>query len=594
LPASADAPEKITGDIGRNIRKSAQRLIDAIFELEKPVIAAVNGTAAGLGFHLAIACDLVVAAEDARFIEVFVRRGLVPDAGGAYLLPRLVGLQRAKELMFLGDDLSATQAHEMGLVNRVVPREDVIREAGALAARLANGPTRALALTKWLANRSLDSDRQTMFENEAYAQDLNMTTEDGNEGVRAFVERRPSLPRLVRAWISPSPELETFRAEVRSLPGPAPRRWTDGVRPTATPRSRSPTPGTRLHETGWATPTWPERYGGQGLDVLHAAVYAEIRASMADPTPAGGEILVGPTILHLGPTQRRRFLPPIARARGGAGLNPGRPDLASLQTTGRIEGDELVIDGHKIWTSQAPDADLMFLLVRTDPTAPAHRGISYVLLDMDQRGVEVRAIAQPDGTAGFAEVLLTGARCPLGNVVGELHGGWRVAMSTLGFERGTSATSSWYRYDRDLREIAAVAKRRGIDADPVVRQRIARAWSRIQIMRFQGFQVLTSAVHPGTAPATRAIEAVTKLAWTEFHRELTELAIDVAGPAAMVLQGDGRPAPGVGLGHRPAMHPYPVDAVQSAFLFARAGTIYGGTSEVQRNIVAERTLGLPR
>jgi alkylation response protein AidB-like acyl-CoA dehydrogenase len=206
----------------------------------------------------------------------------------------------------------------------------------------------------------------------------------------------------------------------------------------------------------------------------------------------------------------------------------------------------------------------------------------------------VRSIAQPDGTAGFAEVLLDGARCPLANVVGELHGGWRVAMSTLGFERGTSATSSWSRYHRDLQQIVAVARARGLLQDPVVRQRIARAWSRIQIMRMQGLQVLTSAVHPRTEHATRAIEAVTKVMWTEFHQELSELALDVRGIEATVLAGDGRPAAGVGLGHREPLFPYPVDEMQSAFLFSRAGTIFGGTSEVQRNIIGERVLGLPR
>jgi alkylation response protein AidB-like acyl-CoA dehydrogenase len=399
------------------------------------------------------------------------------------------------------------------------------------------------------------------------------------------------------------PAIEQYRAEVRAmLEADLPAGWAEGVRPAGDEATAfAETWNAQLHATGWATPTWPTRYGGRGLDVLHAAVYAEESARLDVPfqPPAGGEILVGPTILHLGTeAQRMRFLPPIARGEEvwcqGFSEPDAGSDLASLRTTGRVEGDELVIDGHKIWTSQAPDADLMFLLVRTDPDAPAHRGISYVLLEMDQPGVEVRAIAQPDGTAGFAEVLLTGARCPLSNVVGELHGGWRVAMSTLGFERGTSATSSWYRYDRDLRDIVTVARQRDILTDPVVRQRIAAAWSRIQIMRFQGFQVLTAAVNPRAAGATRGIEAVTKLAWTEFHRELTELAIDVAGPAATLLRGDGRPAAGVGLGHRPPLHPYPVDTVQSAFLFARAGTIYGGTSEVQRNIVGERVLGLPR
>lgn len=189
-PRPDGVPDKIAGDVARNMRKNAQRLITTILDLEKPVIASVNGTAAGMGFHLAIACDLVVASSTARFIEVFVRRALVPDTGGAYLLPRLVGLQRAKELMFLGDDVSAEQAHAMGLVNRVVAPESLRAETEALAERLAAAPTRALALTKWLANRSFESDRQALFDAESYAQDINMTTEDGNEGVRSFVERR--------------------------------------------------------------------------------------------------------------------------------------------------------------------------------------------------------------------------------------------------------------------------------------------------------------------------------------------------------------------------------------------------------------------
>jgi 2-(1,2-epoxy-1,2-dihydrophenyl)acetyl-CoA isomerase len=189
-PRPPDAPEQVAGDIARNIRKHAQPLIETILELERPVIAAVNGTAAGLGMHLALACDLVVASRTARFIEVFVRRGLVADAGGAYLLPRLVGVQRAKELMFLGDDVDAARAFDLGLVNRVVEPHELDREVGALAARLAAGPTRAIALMKWLANRSLDTDRQTAFENESYAQEINMTTADGQEGVLSFLERR--------------------------------------------------------------------------------------------------------------------------------------------------------------------------------------------------------------------------------------------------------------------------------------------------------------------------------------------------------------------------------------------------------------------
>ncbi|MFJ9892650.1 enoyl-CoA hydratase/isomerase family protein [Streptomyces sp. NPDC091280] len=190
LRGGAAGGERVAGDVARTIRLGAQRLIAAVLDCEKPVIAAVNGTAAGLGAQLALACDLVLAAESARFIEVFVRRGLVPDGGGAYLLPRLIGPQRAKELMFFGDALSAADAERLGLVNRVVPDGDLAKTADAWAQRLATGPTRALALTKQLVNASLDSDRSTAFAAEATAQEINMTTSDAQEGVASFVERR--------------------------------------------------------------------------------------------------------------------------------------------------------------------------------------------------------------------------------------------------------------------------------------------------------------------------------------------------------------------------------------------------------------------
>lgn len=195
LRGSSTTGDRVAGDVARTIRLGAQRLIAAVLDCEKPVIAAVNGTAAGIGAHLAFACDLVLAAESARFIEVFVRRGLVPDGGGAYLLPRLIGPQRAKELMFFGDALTAPDAERLGLVNRVVPDEELAKTAAEWAARLATGPTRTLALTKQLVNTSLDTDRTTAFAAEAAAQEINMTTTDAQEGVASFVERRSAVFR---------------------------------------------------------------------------------------------------------------------------------------------------------------------------------------------------------------------------------------------------------------------------------------------------------------------------------------------------------------------------------------------------------------
>jgi 2-(1,2-epoxy-1,2-dihydrophenyl)acetyl-CoA isomerase len=189
------APERSPGDVARLLRDGGQRLVAAVLDCEKPVIAAVNGTAAGIGAHLAFACDLVLAAASARFVEVFVRRGLVPDGGGAYLLPRLIGVQKTKELLFFGDGLSADDAYAIGLVNRVVDDDELEATAAAWAGRLATAPTRSLALTKWLVNRSLESDRATAFAEEAMAQDLNMSTQDAQEGVAAFVERREPIYR---------------------------------------------------------------------------------------------------------------------------------------------------------------------------------------------------------------------------------------------------------------------------------------------------------------------------------------------------------------------------------------------------------------
>jgi 2-(1,2-epoxy-1,2-dihydrophenyl)acetyl-CoA isomerase len=182
-PRPDGAPDRSLGDVARLIRRGWQRLVTSILDCEKPVVAAVNGTAAGGGANLVLACDLVVMADTARLIEVFVKRGIIPDAGGAYLLPRIVGPQRAKELMFLGDDVSAADCERWGIANRVVPAAELGATVDELAARLAAGPTKAIGMTKWLVNRSHESSRHSAFEEEAYAQELVTTTADMAEGI---------------------------------------------------------------------------------------------------------------------------------------------------------------------------------------------------------------------------------------------------------------------------------------------------------------------------------------------------------------------------------------------------------------------------
>lgn len=196
-PRPAGAPDRAVGDAARLIRTGWQRLVGAVLDCEKPVIAAVNATAAGGGMHLALACDLVVAAEESKFIEVFVRRGIAPDAGGAYLLSRLVGPQKAKELFFFGDDVPAREAERIGLVNRVVPRDELLAVAGEWAARLARGPSKAIGVAKYLTNRALESDRTTAFWDEAVAQELVTGSDDCREGLAAFAERRAPV---FRGW----------------------------------------------------------------------------------------------------------------------------------------------------------------------------------------------------------------------------------------------------------------------------------------------------------------------------------------------------------------------------------------------------------
>lgn len=187
----ADAPEMVAGMIARHNTTGAQRFMATVMDCEKPVIAAVNGTAAGIGVHLALSCDLVIAADHAKFIELFVRRGLIPDGGGAYVLTRVLGLQRAKELAFLGDDIPAARAYELGMVTRIVAGAKLQAEARALAARIAAGPTVATSWTKWLLNRAQESPRELAFRDESTAMEIVRQSADSEEGVRAFVERRP-------------------------------------------------------------------------------------------------------------------------------------------------------------------------------------------------------------------------------------------------------------------------------------------------------------------------------------------------------------------------------------------------------------------
>jgi alkylation response protein AidB-like acyl-CoA dehydrogenase len=257
-----------------------------------------------------------------------------------------------------------------------------------------------------------------------------------------------------------------------------------------------------------------------------------------------------------------------------------------------LDGEEWVINGQKVWTTQAHTADYIFLLARTDPAAPKHKGISYLLVPMRQQGVEIRPIVQPDGTWEFNEVFFDDVRCPVGNVVGGLNNGWVVANTTLAHERGMSATTSFRRFSEELALMVAAARANGRIDDPLIRQELARYHSKIEILRFNGLRALTATVTGRRDPGVSALGVTNKMFWSEMHVQAMGLALAIHGADAMTIDCGPDSWPG---STRPEGRPgYPVTPMMTAFFFSRSETIWGGTAEIQRNIVGERALGLPR
>jgi len=398
-------------------------------------------------------------------------------------------------------------------------------------------------------------------------------------------------------------EAETFRTEIRSwLEQNLPSGWFDeGFKMDADEKAAFNEEWTKkLFDGGWICATWPVEYGGKGLSTIQGVVLAEEFARAKAPMRADffGDTLVGPTILMNGTEEQKKyFLPKILNGtmrwcQGFSEPNSGS-DLASLKTTAELDGDEWVVTGQKVWTTQAQFADYCFVLARTDPAVKIQAGISYLLVPMQQPGVEVRPIVQPDGTAEFNEVFFDGARCPKDNVVGGLNNGWKVANDTLGFERGLSATTGHRRFEEEYRRMVAAATANGAINDPLIRQGLATFYSKIQILRINGLRNLTSALTGKRDFGTAALGATNKMFWSEMHQDAMVLALDIFGAASMlVTTGPEEGWPGVARMDR--RDDYPVSPMMTSFFFSRSETIWGGTSQIQRNIVGERVLGLPR
>ncbi len=341
-----------------------------------------------------------------------------------------------------------------------------------------------------------------------------------------------------------------------------------------------------LAEGGWTCLGWPRRHGGRGASMTEQVIFNEEYARAGAPGRVNvmGEGLLGPTLIHYGsPEQQARFLPPIREGselwcQGYSEPDAGS-DLANVKTRAGRDGDEWVVTGQKVWTSLAHQADWCFVVCRTDPASARHKGLSYLLVPMDQPGVEVRQIKQLTRTSEFNEVFFDGARTAVDNVVGAVGEGWRVALATLAFERGVALLGHQLSFRRELDRVFRVARERGRSCDPVLRQRLAQAHIELSIMRYNTLRSLSGVDGPVAPPEA----SIAKLYWGSWHRAMTELALDVLGPAGTVLDGEALDE----------NEGYALNDVQRAFLFSRSETIYGGSNEIQRNIIGERVLGLP-
>jgi alkylation response protein AidB-like acyl-CoA dehydrogenase len=337
----------------------------------------------------------------------------------------------------------------------------------------------------------------------------------------------------------------------------------------------------RLGAAGWTCVGWPKEYGGRGLSFTQQVIYFEEYARAGGPGRVNhiGETLLGPTLIAFGSEeQQQQFLPGIVSGReiwcqGYSEPNAGS-DLANVQTRARLEGDSWIIDGQKVWTSGGEWADWCFAICRTESDVRNHAALSYLLVPMQQEGVEIRPIAQMTGTSEFCEVFFDSARTPAQNIVGGRGDGWKVAMGTLAFERGASTLGQQAHFEHELQGIIEVAQKNGKAKDPIIRQRLANAWIGLKVMRGNALRCFSAEEEAELGPEAM----ITKIYWATWHRDLGKLAMDVLGPEAEILESA----------------PYNLSLLQQMYLFTRADTIYAGTNQIQRNIIGERALGLPR
>lgn len=399
--------------------------------------------------------------------------------------------------------------------------------------------------------------------------------------------------------ISYSDQAEKFRSRVRSfLEENLPPDWT-GIGGLQVEQVPDFIESWRkiLFSNGLLALSWPREYGGAGLSLIENVVLAEeftaAGVPFGGPNDVFGIDMVGNTLIAWGnDRQKAFFLPRILSGEDrwcqGYSEPDAGSDLAGLKTSAILDGDSWIINGQKVWTSAGHLANWIFVLARTDQSAPKHKGISFLLVPMNQPGVEVRPIRMMSGASEFNEVYFTDAVTSRDNIVGMPGEGWSVAMTLLGFERGGSAATIPMLFRMELGRLARLARDSGAWDDPLVRQRLAWCYGKVEIMRYLGLRSLTAYLN-GSTPGPES--SISKLYWSQYHREVTELAVDILGAASLVPAGR---LPSSAFRADDPGAPNSSGSWVTTFLNARAGTIYAGTSQIQRNILGERVLGLPK
>jgi alkylation response protein AidB-like acyl-CoA dehydrogenase len=396
------------------------------------------------------------------------------------------------------------------------------------------------------------------------------------------------------------PAAEAFRAEVREFLADAlPTDWPGiGALDRREAEAFALEWRRTLFEHGFLGIAWPKEYGGGGRTKLEQVVLAEelahARVPMGRVTDTTSVKMMGNTLVRWGTEeQKQRFLPRILSGDDvwvqGYSEPEAGSDLASLRLRAVRDGSEWVVNGQKTWTSRGHEGNWIFLLARTDPDAPKNHGITFLLCPLDRPGVEVRPIRTLTGDAEFCEMFFTDARIPAENVVGEVNHGWAVATSLLGHERGEEAATNPILFRSELDRIVQLARDHGKDRDPVVRDRLAWCYTKVETMRFLGYRILTQYLRDGELGAEASIS---KLYWSEYHQHAVDLALSIMGADALVRRGR-RPYRHFRT-DEPGADNSPNSWIDVFLMNARAGTVYAGTSEVQRNIIGETILGLPR